>query len=83
RDSETKGKSGACCSEVQMGDRVLVQQKTKKLSTPFNLTPLTVDSKTGIEADDGAQYSWNTSHVRKFLEPESEKSAAIPERQKR
>ena len=60
-----------------MGDRVLVhQEKTNKLSTPFNPTPLTVASKTRnslvIEADDGTQYSRNASHVRMFLEPESE-----------
>ena len=91
RDSEAKGKSkiyadmrrGACYSEVEMGDRVLVQQeKTNKLSTPFNPTPLTVVSKTGnslvIEADDGAQYSRNTSLVRKFLEPESENVRSDP-----
>ena len=74
---------GARYSEVEMGDRVLVQQeKTNKLSTPFNPTPLTVVSKTGnslvIEADDGAQYSRNTSHVREFLEPESENVRSDP-----
>ena len=85
RDSEMKGRSkiyaderrGARYSEIETGDRVLVQQeKTNKLSTPFSPNPLTVVSKTGnslvIEAEDGARYSRNTSHVRKFLEPDSE-----------
>ena len=85
RDSEMKGRSkiyaderrGARYSEIETGDRVLVQQeKTNKLSTPFSPNPLTIVSKTGnslvIEAEDGARYSRNTSHVRKFLEPDSE-----------
>ena len=80
RDAEQKAKTkayaddrrGAQYSEVIVGDEVLVrQEKTNKLSTPFNPTPHTVIRKKGsgliVESPSGAQYSRNTSHVKKYI----------------
>ncbi|XP_038059532.1 uncharacterized protein K02A2.6-like [Patiria miniata] len=73
-------------SDVQIGDQVLVrQEKTNKLSTPFIPDPFTVVSKTGnsvvVASPEGAQYSRNTSHVRKFTQSASDtgiKTASEP-----
>ena len=80
RDAEVKAKTKAYAdkavnakpSDVAVGDQVLVRQERKdKFSTPFNPTPYRVVSKTGnsviVEAPGGAQYSRNTSHVKKFM----------------
>ena len=75
RDSEQKSKSksyadswrGSRPSEVLPGDQIL-----GKLSTWFNPTPHTVVSKHGnslIVQSQGAQYSRNTAHVKKLLQP--------------
>ena len=58
-------------SDVLPGDRVLVQQEKKtKLSTPFNPNLYLVVSKDGnslvVQSQDDAQYSRNTSHVKKL-----------------
>ncbi|KAJ8344863.1 hypothetical protein SKAU_G00290560 [Synaphobranchus kaupii] len=79
RDAEQKGKSkiyaderhGAKYSDVDVGDTVLVkQEKTDKLTTPFNTTPHKVVSKAGsqvvVESPTGARYSRNTTFVKKY-----------------
>ena len=81
RDAENKGKAklytdarrNAKYSEVEVGDQVLVrQEKTNKFSTPFNPEPFTIVNKTGnsviVASPKGAQYSRNTSHVKKFMQ---------------
>ena len=60
-------------SEVLPGDKVLVQQERKnKLTTLFEPSPYTVVNKHGnsfiVQSPGGAQYSRNTSHVKKLLE---------------
>lgn len=90
RDAEQKARAkcyadmrrGARYSEIDVGDQVLVKQdKTNKLSTTYNPIPHTVISKTGnstvVENPDGAQYSRNTSHIKKYI-PE----ANIPSEEK-
>ena len=80
RDAEQKGKAklyadarrGARHSAVSVGDKVLVrQEKVNKLTTTFGATPFTVVNKNGnsltVESPDGAQYSRNTTHVRRYL----------------
>ena len=80
RDAEQKGKAkiyaderrNATYSNVDLGDQVLVrQEKVNKFSTPFCSTPHTIVSKTGnsviVESPHGAQYSRNTTHVRKYV----------------
>ena len=80
RDAEQKGKAkvyadarrGARHSAVSVGDKVLVRQdKVNKLTTTFGATPFTVVNKNGnsltVESPDGAQYSRNTTHVRRYL----------------
>ena len=80
RDAEVKAKTKAYAdkavnakpSDITVGDQVLVKQERKdKFSTPFNPTPYRVVNKTGnsviVEAPGGAQYSRNTSHVKKFM----------------
>lgn len=82
RDAENKGKScmiadtrrNARPSPINLGDEVLVRQdKQNKLITTFNEVPHTVVSKTGnsvvVEAPSGAQYSRNTTHVKRFERP--------------
>ena len=82
RDAENKGKMkmvayarrGAKPSDVDLGDHVLVrQERQNKLTTAFCSTPHTVVSKSGnsliIEAPSSAQYSRNTSHVKRYQEP--------------
>ena len=59
-------------SDVEIGDSVLVKQpKVNKFTITFNPEPYTVVKKTGnsvvIESPEGAQYSRNTTHVRKFM----------------
>jgi hypothetical protein len=48
-----------------------MQDKVNKQTTTFNAEPHVVVSKTGnslvVEAPSGAQYSRNTSHVKKFV----------------
>ena len=79
-DAEQKAKAkiyadnrrGARYSEVDIGDQVLVQQeKSNKLSTRFNPIPHTDISKNGnstvVESPSGAQYSRNTSHIKKLM----------------
>ena len=81
RDNEQKSKSKAYTdmqrngrySEVLPGDQVLVQQEMKnKLTTRFEPSPYTVVNKHWnsliVQSPGGAQYSRNTSHVRKLLE---------------
>ena len=78
-DEEQKSKArtyadkerGAKPSEVGVGDQVLMrQEKTNKLDTPFAPVPLTVVAKTGnslvVESQEGAKYSRNTTHVKRF-----------------
>ncbi len=78
-DAEKKGKyklyadehCKAEYSSVAVGDRVLIRQdKTNK----FNATPHTVIRKAGnkitVESPTGAQYSRNTTFVRKYVEKE-------------
>ncbi|XP_014667482.1 PREDICTED: uncharacterized protein K02A2.6-like [Priapulus caudatus] len=80
RDAEQKGKAkiyaderrNAQYSGVDVGDKVLVRkEKTNKFSTTFDPVPHTVVSKFGnslvVEAPNGAQYSRNTTHVRKYV----------------
>ena len=60
-------------SEVLPADQVLVQQEMKnKLTTHFEPRPYTVANKHGnsliVQSPGGAQYSRNTSHVKKLLE---------------
>lgn len=82
-DAEKKGKyklyadehRKADFSNVAVGDRVLISQdKTDKFTTPFNATPHTVVSKAGnkitVESPTGAQYSRNTTFVKKYVESE-------------
>ena len=84
KDSEQKSKGKAYAdakrnarySEVVPGDQVLVQQERQdKLSPQFNPTPYTVVTKRGnslvVQSQEGAQYSRNTSHVKKFLQDNS------------
>ena len=84
KDSEQKSKGKAYAdakrnarySEVVPGDQVLVQQERQdKLSTQFNPTPYTEVTKRGnslvVQSQEGAQYSRNTSHVKKFLQDNS------------
>ncbi len=84
-DTEKKGKYKRCADEhlkaeyssVTVGDRVLIRQdKTNKFTTPFNATPHTVIRKAGnkitVESPTGAQYSRNTTFVRKYVEKEIE-----------
>ena len=64
---------GARYSDVSVGDQVLVQQdKQTKMTTPFNPTPHEVTAKKGnsliVQSPDGASYSRNTTHVRKYVE---------------
>ena len=79
-DAEQKGKAkvyadarrGARHSAVSVGDKVLVRQdKVNKLTTTFGATPFTVVNKNGnsltVESPDGAQYSRNTTRVRRYL----------------
>ncbi|KAJ8366291.1 hypothetical protein AAFF_G00363010 [Aldrovandia affinis] len=79
RDAEQKGKSkiyaderrGAKYSDVDICDTVLVkQEKTDKLTTPFNTTPHKVVGKAGsqvvVESPTGARYSRNTTWVKKY-----------------
>ena len=80
RDNEQKSKNksyagsrrGARPSEILPGDQVLVQQeKRDNLSTRFNPTPYKVANKHGnsliVDFQKGAQYSRNTTHVKKLL----------------
>ncbi len=52
------------------------QDKSNKFTTPFNATPHTVIRKAGnkitVESPTGAQYSRNTTFVRKYVEKEIE-----------
>lgn len=79
RDSERKGKGkmygdqrrNARESGIQEGDVVLVKQKKQnKLSTAFNPNPMSVVGRNGnsvvVESKDGARYSRNVSHVKRF-----------------
>ena len=81
RDNEQKSKSKAYAdmqrnarySEVLPGEQVLVQQERKnKLTTRFEPSTYTVVDKHGnsliVQSPGGAQYSRNTSHVKKLLE---------------
>ena len=66
-------KEGVQDTEVLPGDQVLVQQeKTDKLSTQFNPNPYTVVSEHGnsliVQAQERAQYSRNTAHVKELLQ---------------
>ncbi|KAK3716284.1 hypothetical protein QZH41_004075 [Actinostola sp. cb2023] len=87
RDAEQKArnkeyadmKRGATYSDVNIGDRVLVkQEKENKLTTTLNPEPYRVISKTGnsmlVESPDGAQYSRNSSHVKKFVSEATERA---------
>ena len=70
-------------SDVLPGDRVLVKQEKKtKLSTPFNPNPYLVVSKDGnslvVQSQDGAQYSRNTSHVKKLQQSETNEETQKP-----
>ena len=59
------------------------QDKENKLTTAFNSVPHTVINKTGnsliVEAPSGAQYSRNTSFVKRFIEPTEPAIEAEPE----
>ena len=50
------------------------KDRENKLSTPFNSSPYKVLIKTGnrvvVEAEGGAQYERNVTHVKKFSSPE-------------
>ena len=80
RDAEQKGLSrqyadsrrGARYTDVSEGDTVLLrQEKTNKFSTNFNPTPHTVLQKNGnslvVQSPDGATYSRNSSHVKRYM----------------
>lgn len=63
-------------SEVAVGDKVLLkQEKVDKFSTNFNKTPHTVVHKHGnqvtVESPEGAQYSRNTTWVKKYNQPQA------------
>ena len=79
RDAETKGKNklyaderrNAKPSNIATGDKVLVRQdKVDKLTTTFGETPYEVINRNGnsliVRAPNGAEYSRNTTHVKKF-----------------
>ena len=85
RDSESKTLSknytdqrrGARYSEVEVGDRVLIQQdRQDKLKTAYRPTPCDVVAKSGnsltVQSPDGAEYNRNTTHVRKYMETNAE-----------
>ena len=79
RDNEQKSKSKAYAdmqrnarySEVLSGDQVQ-QERKNKLTTRFEPSSYTVANKHGngliVQSPGGAQYSRNTSHVKKLLE---------------
>lgn len=82
-DAEKKGKyklyadeqCKAEYSNVAVGDRVLIRQdKMDKFTTSFKATPHMVVSKAGnkitVESPTGAQYSRNTTFVKKYVERE-------------
>lgn len=82
-DAEKKGKyklyadkhRKAEYTNVDVGDRVLIKQdKTDKFTKTFNATPHTVirkaRNKITVESPSGAQYSRNTTSVRKCVEKE-------------
>lgn len=84
-DAEKKGKyklytdehRKAEYSNVAVGDRVLLRQdKIDKFTTPFNATPHTVVRKARnqitVESPTGAQYTRNTTFVKKYVEREAE-----------
>lgn len=92
KDAEEKGKAKlyadgrrrAKQSEVEVGDQVLVKaEKLNKFTTNFHPTPYTVIDKTGsnvfVESPSGAQYSRNTTHVKKyFTNPQVEEASDGP-----
>ena len=84
RDAEKKAaekvymdtRRGATYSKIEVGDQVLLRKdKKNKLSTTFSPNPLTVVSKSEnnvvVEGASGNQYSRNTSHVKKYILPET------------
>lgn len=84
-DAEKKGKYKLYADKhrkgeytnVDVGDRVLIKQdKTEKFTKPFNATPNTVirkaRNKITVESPSGAQYSRNTTSVRKCVEKETQ-----------
>ncbi|XP_064637112.1 uncharacterized protein K02A2.6-like [Lineus longissimus] len=87
RDAESKQKGKdyadqrrhAKDSDLNVGDRVLMQQaKKNKLTTRYGEKPLTVVEKTGskvtVETDGGKQYRRNSAHLRRFEEQTTEDS---------
>lgn len=84
-DAEKKGKyklyvdehRKAEYSNIAVGDRVLLRQdKIDKFTTPFNATPHPVVRKARnqitVESPTGAQYTRNTTFVKKYVEREAE-----------
>jgi hypothetical protein len=66
-------KRGAKPSNVEVGDKVLVQQSQKdKFASPFHVTPYKVIDKVGtqviVESPQGVQYRRNVAHVKKYTE---------------
>ena len=89
RDGEQKGqyklyaddRRKAEHSDVAVGDTVLLkQEKVDKVSTNFNKTPHTVIHKHGnqvtVESPEGAQYSRNTTYVKKYITSQHEREDA-------
>lgn len=70
-------------SEIDLGDKVLVKRDQMcKTDTPFKVQPYTVVKKTGgsvtVESPDGVSYERNTSHLKKFEEPDNDNQVLIP-----
>ena len=90
RDAEQKATTKAYAdtrraarpSTIDVGDQVLVKQdKHNKLTTTFNPVPHTVISKNGnstvVQSPSGAQYSRNTSHIKKYTPDISEQEKEV------
>ena len=74
---------GAKTSDLEVGDRVLVQQdKQNKLTTNFDPTPHQVTARAGnavvVQAPSGALYDRNTTHVRRYMEAEPAMPPEMP-----
>ena len=92
KDNEQKGRAklyaderrGAKESSVEVGDKVLIRQdKRDKLTTTFGESPHTVVSRAGnslvVQSDSGAEYSRNTTHVKKLVPADEIKDQSTPQ----
>ena len=70
-------KRSAAESNLQPGDAVLVKQtRQDKLTTPFKVHPYTLVDKIGnsvtVQSPEGVKYKRNSTHVKKYNEPEQD-----------